>query len=95
MFIETVKVLKQYTRISKLGKEHVYQRTQTQAVFICDNCGVKFIRLLSKMSSKRLSNNYFHCCSDCNVKQFAQRKGVEKKRIWELPASSTKNIGQI
>jgi hypothetical protein len=39
------------------------------------------------MDRKRTSNNYFHCCSSCDAKRFAQKKGVERKRIWDLPAS--------
>lgn len=95
MFIETKTELKQYIRYSKLGNAHNYYRKQTYAIFICDNCGDKFSRSLSKMSSKRINNNYFHCCVNCDVKKFAQRKGVEKKKMWDLPASSTKNIGRL
>lgn len=95
MFIETIKELKEYVRCSKLGNKHSYYRMRTYAVFCCDNCGSKFSRMLGEMSSKRLSNNYFHCCENCNAKQFAQRKGIEKKKVWDLPASSTENIGRL
>jgi hypothetical protein len=35
-----------------------------------------------------MSNNYFHVCSNCDAKRFAQRKGIERKKIWDMPASS-------
>jgi hypothetical protein len=47
------------------------------------------------MDPKRLSNNYFHVCSNCDAKRFAQRKQVERKRVWDLPASSTLPIGKM
>ncbi len=76
-----------FTRISKLGKQHEYYRDKTLAVFRCDNCDEIFKRELKKISSKRLSDNYFHCCSNCDAKRFAQRKGIERKKIWDMPAS--------
>lgn len=87
MFLKTKSQESQYVRISKLGTEHTYTRKKTLAVFRCDNCDKNFERELKKVSSKRLSNNYFHCCSDCDAKKFAQRKGVERKKIWDMPAS--------
>ena len=74
----------QYVRRSKLGLEHHYTRRKTIAVFRCDNCDNEFERELKNVQSKRLSNNYFHCCPNCDSKRFAQRKGVEHKKIWEL-----------
>ena len=78
----------EYTRHSKLGVRHTYYRDQTVAVFSCDNCDCFFKRPLKKVSAKRLSNNYFHCCADCDSKRFAQKKGVERKKIWDMPAST-------
>jgi hypothetical protein len=46
-----------------------------------------FERDLKHMDKKRLSNNFFHCCGSCDAKRFAQRKGVEQKQIWNMPAS--------
>lgn len=74
----------QYVRRSKLGSEHSYRRRKTIAVFRCDNCDVEFERELKNMQSKRLSNNFFHCCPNCDSKRFAQRKGVEHKKIWNM-----------
>lgn len=84
-----------YTRISKLGKEHSHTRTKRVIVFRCDSCGEIFKRNRADMSPKRLSNNYFHCCSVCNAKKFAQRKGAERRTIWNKPASSLDDISKI
>lgn len=88
MFINTYVVKTEYTRTSKLGIEHSYKRKKTIVVFACDNCGQQFQRDLKKTQKKRLSNNYFHCCSECDIKRFAQRKGVERKKIWDMPAGT-------
>lgn len=85
----------EYTRASKLGTEHQYIRKRTWLVFRCDSCGIEFNRLKGNMDPKRLSNNYFHCCSECDSKKFAQRKGVERKKIWDMPASSTLPINRF
>lgn len=87
MFLTTETEIQEYVRVSKLGKEHRYKRKKTLAVFRCDNCDSIFKRTLKKMHSKRLNNNYFHCCSNCDAKKFAQRKGIERKKIWDMPAS--------
>ena len=93
--------IKEYTkkttqiRKSKLGAEHTYKRSQTVAVFKCDSCDNVFKRLRSSMDPKRLSNNYFHVCENCNAKVFAQKKGVEKKKMWDLPASSNIPISKL
>ncbi len=94
MFLDTETVVTEYTRPSKLGNSHVYKRTKTVAVFRCDNCNDIFRRDLKKIDRKRLSNNYFHVCSNCNAKKFAQRKGVEQKKIWDIPASSNLPVGK-
>ena len=79
----------QHTRRSKNGVEHSYKRIKTVALFLCDSCGLEFARDIRKIDRKRLNNNYFHCCPNCDTKRFAQRKGVEQKRIWDMPASTT------
>jgi hypothetical protein len=95
MFITTEIETTKHTRTSKLGKEHEYNRTRTLAVFRCDNCGELFRRLKEKISPKRLNNNYFHCCEHCDAKRFAQKKGVERRLIWDMPVSSTANISRL
>ena len=88
MFLKTETQKNQYTRRSKCGKDHSYVRNKTIAIFRCDNCDELFSRDLKHIDRKRLSNNYFHCCSNCDAKRFAQRKGVEQKKIWDMPAST-------
>ena len=94
MFLKTKSQESQHVRVSKLGLEHAYVRIKTLAVFLCDNCDEIFERELKKIQSKRLNNNYFHCCSNCDSKRFAQRKGVERKKIWDLPASVELPVGK-
>jgi hypothetical protein len=95
MFIKEYTVDTKHVRKSKLGAEHTYKRSQTIAVFKCDSCDSEFKRLRSRMDPKRLSNNYFHVCDNCDAKVFAQKKGIEKKKMWDLPASSNIPIGKL
>jgi hypothetical protein len=95
MYICEEKQTKLYSRTSKLGARHSYVRTVSVIVFACDNCGEQFKRLRGSMSPKRLNNNYFHCCSNCDSKRFAQKKGVERRMIWDMPASSTLPISRL
>ena len=95
MYIGTETEINQYVRLSKKGQEHTYTRKKTLALFVCDNCDQPFKRDLKKMHHKRLNNNFFHCCSNCDTKRFAQRKGVEQKKIWDLPASTTLPVAKF
>ena len=95
MFITTEAELIRHTRISKLGVEHQYNRTRTLAVFRCDNCSELFKRPKEKISPKRLNNNYFHCCSGCDIKRFAQRTGVDHKKIWDMPTDADLDISKL
>ncbi len=61
----------------------------------CDNCDVEFERERGNMDYKRLNNNFFHVCSNCDSKRFAQKKGVERKQIWNMSASSGIPIGKL
>ncbi len=94
MFLHVKTVVNEYTRLSKTGLQHSYTRKKTVAVLRCDSCDSMFERDLKHLQSKRLSNNYFHCCSDCDAKRFAQRKGVERKKIWDMPASIDWPVGK-
>ena len=94
MFLKTKLVENTYTRTSKTGVEHSYKRKKTMAIFRCDNCDSLFERDLKHVDRKRLSNNYFHCCPKCDAKRFAQRKGVEQKKIWDMPASVDLPVGK-
>lgn len=95
MFIRIKHTIVHYSRISKLGKSHEYYRKKQIAEFRCDDCGNLFERSRSQMDPKRLSNNFFHVCENCDSKRFAQKKGVERKRIWDLPASSNLDISKF
>jgi hypothetical protein len=95
MFLTQFKKQTQHIRKSKTGKEHAYNREVTYCVFRCDNCDIEFIRAKGSMSPKRLSNNYFHVCPNCDAKRFAQKKGVERKQVWNLHASSDIPIGKL
>jgi hypothetical protein len=95
MFLKTETQENQYLRRSKCGVEHSFSRKKTLAIFLCDNCDQEFQRDLKQIDRKRLSNNYFHCCTECDAKKFAQRKGVEQKKIWDMPASTTLPVGKF
>ena len=95
MFVSEYKKKKFYQRKSKNGKEHSYIRESTVCVFRCDSCDVEFERARGSMDPKRLNNNYFHVCSNCDAKVFAQKKGVEKKQVWNMSASSSTPISKL
>ena len=88
MFIETKKINSEYTRISKLGITHTYSRIKTVAIFICDNCNNMFNRNLGNIDYRRMKNGYYHVCSNCDQKQFAQNKGIERRQIWNLSVNT-------
>jgi hypothetical protein len=94
MFIKTEIQQNHYVRLSKLGHRHEYVRNKTAVILRCDSCDREFARDLKHIDRKRLSNNYFHCCADCDAKKFAQRIGVEQKQIWDMPASITLPVGK-
>jgi rubredoxin len=95
MYLETRKEISRYTRTSKLGLEHTYCRAKSVAVFRCDNCDNIFQRDLGKMDYRRISNRFFHVCPNCDAKKFAQRKGVERRKIWDMPVDSDLDISRI
>jgi hypothetical protein len=95
MFIRIDTIKTQHVRKSKLGIEHTYSRDSSIVVLRCDNCTTIFNRPKGNMDPKRLNNRYFHVCSNCDSKRFAQYKGIEKKQVWDLPASSLKPVGRL
>ena len=95
MFIKEYTLKKMYERLSKLGKKHQYYRDVTMVILRCDSCNNEFERSRGKMDPKRISNNYFHVCDKCDAKVFAQKMGVTKKQIWDMPASSNLDISKI
>ena len=95
MFLREIKKQTRHVRTSKTGKEHAYKRELTICIFRCDNCDTEFDRPRGSMDPKRLSNNYFHVCKNCDSKKFAQKMGVTKKQIWDMPASSNLDISKL
>ena len=95
MYIGTEFVNTPHYRKSKYGTMHTYMRKKTVVVFRCDSCQGVFRRDKGAMDPKRLNNNYYHVCSDCDAKKFAQSKGVEARRVWDMPVSSLKTIDQL
>jgi predicted RNA-binding Zn-ribbon protein involved in translation (DUF1610 family) len=88
MYIESKKITKQYQRTSKQGILHAYSRTSTMLIFTCDNCGAVIERSKGQIDPRRVNNEYYHVCANCSPKQFAQTKGVERRRIWNMPVDS-------
>ena len=95
MFIGTEFRQTQHVRTSKRGKHHTYSRNKTVLVLQCDCCGEVFNRDKGSMDPNRLTNNVYHVCSKCDIKKFAQSKGVESRNIWSIPASSLKTVDQL
>lgn len=95
MFIRIDTELKEHTRKSKLGLHHTYKRKKSIVILRCDSCNEVFKRDKGSMDPTRLSNNYFHVCPACDVKRFAQQKGVERKYIWDEPVSSLNDISKL
>ena len=95
MFIREYTLKKVHERTSKTGKKHAYNRNLTIVVLRCDNCDTEFERARGSMDPKRLNNNYFHVCKDCDAKVFAQKRGVERRKVWNLTASSDIPINKL
>ncbi len=89
MFIETLKTLRLYERQSKLGIYHTFKRSNTIFVFLCDSCGITFMRPRAKVDPNRASNDFKHVCSSCDSKRYAQKVGVKMRKIYKIDASST------
>jgi hypothetical protein len=95
MFIRTEFRESHHVRTSNRGITHTYKRKKTVVVLQCDACSEVIYRDKGSMDPKRVNNNYFHVCSNCDPKQFAQRKGVEQKKIWDMPADADLPIGKF
>jgi hypothetical protein len=95
MFIRIDQEKTQHTRTSKLGVKHEYQRRKSIAVLRCDSCSQLFNRPQASMDPKRLNNNVFHVCPNCDPKRFAQKKGAERKIIWEKSVNSSDDISKL
>lgn len=95
MFLKEIVQKNKFVRKSKTGLEHGYYRLSTVLVLRCDSCNKIFTRLRGKMDPNRITNNVFHVCGNCDAKRFAQKKGQEKKAIWNLTASSDLDISKL
>ena len=95
MYIGTEFRENHYVRTRKRGKVHTYSRKKTVVLFRCDCCQEVFNRDKGNMDPKRLNNNYYHVCGNCDAKKFAQEKGVEARNVWDMPVSSLKTLGQL
>ncbi len=95
MFVRQEYITTLHQRPSKLGNFHSYERKKTVLIFRCDSCNEFFKREKGSMSPSRISNNFYHVCANCDSKRFAQEKGVERRRIWDMPVSSLKTLDQL
>ena len=93
MFLETLKTIRLYERQSKLGQYHTFKRKNTIYVFKCDCCGIVFLRPRAKVDPQRASNDFKHVCNNCDTKKYAQSVGVKMRKIYQMDASNTINIG--
>ena len=95
MFIKEFIVQTSHERQTKLGHTHPDTGDKSFVLLRCDNCDTEVERPRGNMDPKRLNNNYFHVCNNCNAKKFAQKKGVERKQVWNMSASSGLPIGKL
>jgi hypothetical protein len=95
MFLNTEFRENHYVRVSKKGKTHTYSRRKTILVMRCDCCGEVFSRDKGNMDPHRLTNSVYHVCGNCDAKKFAQEKGVEARKVWDMPVSSLKTLSQL
>lgn len=95
MYLDEFTIKTTHERISKCGKKHSYHRNKRYVKLRCDNCNTEFERPRESMAPKRLNNNYFHVCGNCDAKRFAQKRGVESKQVWNMSASSDLPIGKL
>jgi hypothetical protein len=92
MYIKNDYLITEYKRTSKLGKTHSYIRKKEILIFRCDSCCEIFHRDRQQMDHNRISNNVYHVCNNCDGKRFAQQKGVESRKVWDLPVSSLRSL---
>ena len=95
MYIKEYLIDTWHMRRSKHGKQHNYCRKKTMVVLRCDACDAEFTRPRGSMDPKRLNNNYFHVCENCDAKRFAQQRGVNAKKVWTMSASSNIPISKL
>ena len=84
MFKRTERKIQYFLRKGKKGQHHTYKRKKTLVVFKCDDCHEEFIRDKGKVDPKRLNDDYSHVCPKCDPKRFAQKKGVEQRKKFNM-----------
>ena len=89
MFIKETTEIHLHQRRSKLGNLHNFKRRRTVCHFQCDSCNKGFLRAKSKVTPCRASNKFHHVCPKCDVYRYAQKVGVEMRKIYRIDASST------
>lgn len=95
MFVSIKKLITKHTRTSKLGHQHSYSRVRTYVVLICDVCQTRFERSKGSINPKRIKYDAQHVCSNCDQKRFAQSRGAQRRKIWNLSADSELDITKI
>ena len=90
MYIKETTEIHLHQRESKLGNVHNFKRRRTVYHFQCDACGKEFLRDKSKVAPSRASNKYHHVCASCDVHRYAQKLGIEMRKIYRLGACCTK-----
>ena len=95
MYIGTEICETHHSRTSHLGVTHTYIRKKTVLIFRCDCCQGEFKRDKGNMDPNRVNDKYYHVCNSCDAKKFAQRKGVEARKIWDMPVSSLKKLSEL
>jgi hypothetical protein len=95
MYLGTEYTQTQHIRASKKGNYHSYFRKKRIVIFRCDSCQRIFKRDKGSVDPKRLNNNFYHVCGNCDAKKFAQEKGVEARKVWDMPVSSLKTLDQF
>jgi hypothetical protein len=95
MYLGENKIKTVHKRVSKKGLIHTYERLSTIVDLRCDSCDKRFQRPRKNMDPNRLNNNCFHVCGNCDAKRFAQKRGVERRNMWSLTASSSLPISKL
>lgn len=95
MIIEIRKIKTEYTRLSKTGVVHTYYRNKTVVLLKCDSCYTVFERDQGAMDKKRITNNFYHVCPNCDSKRFAQKAGVESRKFWNIHVDSDIDISKF
>lgn len=95
MYLSIKEIQHRFQRTSKNGITHEYFRICKVALLKCDSCSKLFERPIGRINRKRLSNQFYHVCSNCDMKRFAQKKGSERRAVWNMRADSEQEISKL